>query len=260
MGVLSALAVGLQTTTSTLHFRPIAFKVIWGTILFAIALTGFFWVYCSTSEYDEAGNLLKAGNCPVGNRWDSDYWGAPRCLSGYCEQCYMQDYVRSRANSYSNVGFIAGGILIMGFTIEDYIFFNRSGPGPAKTPHEGMDYDSNNPPNLILGGGGLLNPLFGVLATGVMVYAAVGAFVFHAGMTPLSATWDICSVYTLVSLGVPYLSINHLHCIKRHYPRSFLSFVCMCVLLTYYLPYKVREVRRCIHPFAALLAATERCA
>ena len=118
MGVLSAVAVRLKTTTTTLHFRPIAFQAIFGGIFFAVALTGFFWVYCSNSEYDEQGNLVKEGNCPVGNRWDSDYWGEPYCLSGYCETCYMQDYVRSRANSYSNVGFIAGGILILGFTIE----------------------------------------------------------------------------------------------------------------------------------------------
>ena len=107
-----------------------------------------------------------------------------------------------------------------------------------------MDYDSLNPPNLILGGAGLLEPLFGLLATGIMAYAAVGAFVFHAGMTPLSRKWDICSVYTLVCMGIPYLIINHLHCLKRQYPRPFLLFVCICVLMIYILPYEFREVSR----------------
>ena len=152
----------------------------------------------------------------------------------------MQDYVRSRANSYSNVAFVAGGIIIMGFTIEDFIFFNLQGQ-KAKRPRDDIDYDSNNPPNLILGGAGPFQFGFGLLGTASMVYAAVGAFVFHAGMTPLSNKWDICSVYTLVWFGLPYMAMNHLHCIKRHYPKTIITLVSVCMLLAFILPYKFHK-------------------
>ena len=68
MSVLYELSVALRTSTSTLHFRPLAWKMIFSLILFIVCLTSFFWIYCSNAEYDESGNLIKEGNCPVSTR------------------------------------------------------------------------------------------------------------------------------------------------------------------------------------------------
>ncbi|GMH49412.1 hypothetical protein TrRE_jg7341, partial [Triparma retinervis] len=196
----------------------------------------FFWVYCSDSEYDldsdRPSPLVKPGRCPVGGSYSGDYWGAPYCLSNYCEECYMQDFVKSRANSYSNVAFLAVGTVILAFAVEDYLFFNVRSPDSPSKPKM-MDYCAAAPPNLMLGGAGKLNLLFAVAGATAMLWAGVGAFVYHASMTPRSAVWDICSVYTLVWFGIPYQLLNSFHFIKWKAPRVFITIVIAGVIFTF---------------------------
>ena len=60
---------------SALHFRPILWKSLLFTILLLLSSTLFVWVYCSNAEYDDDGNLVKDGNCPVGGYFRRGYWG-----------------------------------------------------------------------------------------------------------------------------------------------------------------------------------------
>lgn len=154
------------------------------------------------------------------------------CAWGYCEQCLMEDLIRSKANTYSNVSFIVIGFIIIMLGWEDYYLFNKAKDAVQPNyvpPHvaEHMDYDLMNPPNLVMGGAGLLNVAFSLLAMASVFYAGFGAYVqqepmtrlcqpqvltpsfrlarravYHAGMTQLTRKLDICSVYVPPSLPV----------------------------------------------------------
>ena len=109
----------LLSSTSTLHVRTAVWALLGAMIFLSLGVTLFFWMYCSDSEYDTAtegtwqtATLVKAGRCPIGNGWDEEFWGAPMCTYGYCERCYMEDYIRSRANSYSNIAMIINAFII----------------------------------------------------------------------------------------------------------------------------------------------------
>jgi hypothetical protein len=185
--MISPLKIFLAST-STAHFRPVLWKGLGATIFLQLLLTSCFWVYCSDSEYDldsdRPSPLIKPGRCPVGGYYSGDYWGTPYCLSNYCEECYMQDFIKSRANSYSNVAFLAVGTVILAFAVEDYLFFNVRSPDLPSKPNPLMDYDVTAPPNLMLGGAGKLHLLFAAAGASAMLWAGVGAFVYHASMTP----------------------------------------------------------------------------
>lgn len=155
----------------------------------------------------------------------------------------MDQYIRSRANSYSNIAFITTAMVIFCFGVEDYLFFNGwlNKNKAAIRPHAQMDYDSKNPPNLVLGGSGPFILLFALIATGGLFWAGYGAFVFHAGMTQKSGKWDICSVYTLVWLSLPYSTLNHLHCLKWRFPKLIVFSISILTTLTFWYPFKFTD-------------------
>jgi len=48
----------------------------------------------------------------------------------------MKDFIKSRANSYSNIAFVCIGCAILAFQLEDYVYFNRTpSPPPPPPPH-----------------------------------------------------------------------------------------------------------------------------
>ncbi len=231
-------------STSTFHVRRRTWQILAAILVAMNAFTFITWSVCNSG----------GSQCLVGDAWDEDYWGSPSCQRGYCEKCYMDRLLRSSANSYSNVVFMMTGVIMFTLTIEDYIFFNMLSPGHVVfIPQD--DYTSDKPPNLILGGGGMVNVLFGFAAMMVLFWAGIGAFVYHAGMTPLSAKYDICSVYTLVWLSLPYSAINHLHCIKRKIPRIILFCVIICVVLSFIYPFEYHQgidANKVVPQYAAL--------
>ncbi|GMH74410.1 hypothetical protein TrST_g2251 [Triparma strigata] len=222
-----ALAKLFLCSTSTLHFRPKFWRVLGAAIVLSLVFTFSMWGYCSNPD-----------NCLAGSGWDEDFWGPSSCKAGYCERCHMDQYIRSYANSYSNIAFVITAMVILSFGVEDYIFFNhgRSDDVPKDTD---MDYSSKFPPNLILGGSGPVILLFVLVASGGLFWAGYGAFVFHAGMTEKGGKWDICSVYTLVWLSLPYATVNHFYCLKWKFPKTIIFIVSVStVVLAFWYPFK----------------------
>ena len=106
--------------------------------------------------------------------------------------------------------------------------------------HEAQDYTSDSPPNLLVGGTGALALIPVFLGSLCLVYAGVGSFVFHGGMTDFGLTLDMGSVWTLVTIIIPYLLFNHLHFVKLNYkygPHVIILLTGSGIMYSFYFPY-----------------------
>jgi hypothetical protein len=116
----------------------------------------------------------------------------------------------------SNITFVLVAIIILFLGVDDFLYFRSpelSPPSPT-TPSPLQDYTAATPPNLVLGGGGIFHLMLVILACGCLIYAAVGSFLFHASLTPVGLKYDMLSVWTLVTLILPYLAANHMFRLK----------------------------------------------
>ena len=123
--------------------------------------------------------------------------------------------MKAPVDALSNSSFVVVGWVIFVLGVEDFLYFNGYAPSATLLDRsELQDYSSSSPPNLLVGGAGIFNLICALFGTACLHFAGVGSFVFHGGMTDLGLRLDMCSVYTLVTIILPYLFLNHFHCLK----------------------------------------------
>lgn len=196
---------GFRAATTTLHVRPKAWKILlllWALSLFVACFIG---LYC-----DPASDRCNSAK----TMWNEDYWGKWSCRNEYCEaDCPPEAFLKAPVGALSNVSFVLVGWFILIVGGEDYLYFNGF-LAPTLVAPEGQDYTPSSPPNLIVGGAGIFNIFCTLIGSACLHFSGVGSFVFHGGMTDLGLHLDMCSVYTLVTIILPYLFLNHFHCLK----------------------------------------------
>ncbi|GMI02561.1 hypothetical protein TrLO_g8537 [Triparma laevis f. longispina] len=202
--MLSNFITSLKSSTTTLHIRPTAWKFLSFLLSTTLLATIFVGLYCDPNS----------DRCPIGNAYSKNFWGPFNCRTEYCESsCPPNALIKAPVDALSNVTFVLVGYVIAVFGWEDYYYFNHS----STKPKESQDYTCGNPPNLLVGGAGPINLLTVLLGSSCLIYAGIGSFVFHGGMTDFGLTLDMASVWTLVSIILPYLFFNHFHYIKLNY-------------------------------------------
>jgi hypothetical protein len=78
----------------------------------------------------------------------------------------------------------------------------------------------------------------------VLVWAGVASFLYHASLTPHAQSLDMISVWTLVSVIIPYLVVNHMFAIKRipYYGNRIIGALsCAGMLCSYIWPFYGRH-------------------
>ncbi|GMI33121.1 hypothetical protein TeGR_g1738 [Tetraparma gracilis] len=159
-------------------------------------------------------------SCPneTFGHWDEEYWGERRCSDAFCERCSLDSTFSSSANSFSNFGFIVIGVIVVVLAFEDYVYFHQPS-NPIDLPPEPdslLDYTPSTPPNVVVGSAGPLSVLLCLGTASSFVYAGVGSFAMHAGVTYYGYELDITSCYTLALNAMGAIAAQHLHFLRPY--------------------------------------------
>lgn len=192
-----AVADALISATSTHHVRRpawICLAAFWACCLVLVVVIG---SYCDPAS----------GRCPENDAWPREVWGNFSCRVEYCEQtCHREALIKAPVGALSNIAFVLVGAVIFVFGVQDFAYFHlsqTSGPPPLL-----QDYSRTAPPNLILGGAGILTLVQSSLGAASLVWAGIASFIFHASMTPYGNTIDMASVWTIVVIIMPFFIAN----------------------------------------------------
>ena len=160
----------------------------------------FLGFYCASSE-----------RCPSKGYWPAEVWGGNYSSEWLCEKNDTSNLIHSPVGSISNVSFIMVAWIILVFGIEDIYYFNFS---KIDAIHPLQDYTRESSPSLILAASGVVHLFVVVLGSLALLYAGIGAFLYHASFTEKGGKYDLASVWTLTTIILPYCALNHLFVVK----------------------------------------------
>ncbi len=142
-----------------------------------------------------------------GSVWKSLYTPADT-ITYFCETTHLNSFIRQPANTYTNLGYLLIGALMIGFGFRD--MKNREG-------------------NLIR-----RFPIYSFLYGAMLVYTFIGSSLFHASLALLPEWVDLSAVYAVTAVPIVY----NLHRIGEAWGQSysiwpfFLLWLCWSCLAT----------------------------